>query len=365
MKLQQRITKFRNTVPLPAQYSISISLFFSLALLGSWLNPLIGYQGVALLMLILISLLAMFFDILPVLLAAVLSALTWNYFFTPPVYEFNFENPEDFFIFMMYFFIAVVNAALSFKAKVRNRKLREKEEKEKAIVLYNTILNSLSHELRTPIATIIGSVDAMNEKNVQLSPSHKKELMDEVSKAALRLNQQVENLLGLSRLESGMVKLHLDWTDINELVHRVLQNRSQPQTSHQVVFLPDDNLPLFKLDAVLMEQVLLNLLQNAIMYTPEGSTITIITQYVDKNCKIVVKDNGPGFPEPSIASAFDKFYRIGQSNTKGTGLGLSIVKGFVEAHNGQVELTNNREGGACFTIEIPAETSFVQSYKHE
>ena len=316
-------------------------------------------------MLMAVSLLAMFFDILPVLLAAVLSALTWNYFFIPPIYTFNIQHTEDLFLFMMYFFIAMVNAALTFKVRDRNKKIRDKEEKEKTIVLYNTIMNSLSHELRTPIATIIGSVDAMNEQNGRLSLLQKNELLNEVGKAAFRLNQQVENLLGLSRLESGMVKLNLDWTDINELIHRVILKCNQPQPNQSIIFYPGENLPLFKLDAVLIEQVIFNLIQNAILYTPEWTKITITTAFLKENCEITVIDNGPGFPATSIQNAFDKFYRIAQSNSMGTGLGLSIVKGFIEAHNGKVTLSNNTDGGACFSMEIPAETSFVQNLKHE
>lgn len=314
-------------------------------------------------MLLAVSILAVVFDILPVLLAAVLSALTWNYFFIPPIYEFNFENKEDMFLFVMYFFIAMVNAALSLKVKDRNRKLREKEEKEKAIAFYNTILNSLSHELRTPIATIIGSIDAINDQNRILTSNQKSELKHEISKAALRLDQHVENLLGLSRLESGMVKLNLDWIDINELIHRVLQKYTQPEPSQSITFLPGEKLPLFRLDAVLIEQVIFNLLQNAVLYTPEGTEITICTKYENEYCRISFKDNGPGFPESSIKFAFDKFYRIGTYNARGTGLGLSIVKGFTEVHNGKVTLSNIIEGGACFVIEIPAETSFIVNLK--
>lgn len=125
MNLKQKIkSKFLRDIPIPAQYSLSITVLFGIALLGSWLNPAIGYRGVALFMLLAVSILAVVFDILPVLLAAVLSALTWNYFFIPPIYEFNFENKEDMFLFVMYFFIAMVNAALSLKVKDRNRKLR-------------------------------------------------------------------------------------------------------------------------------------------------------------------------------------------------------------------------------------------------
>lgn len=366
MKIQlPRKRNLRRLVPLPAQYSLSISIFFLLALAGSFLESTLGYQGVALIMLVVMSILAMVFDIVPVLLAGILSALTWNYFFSPPKYEFNFENKEDLFLFTMYFIIAIVNVGLSFRQKARYRRIRDKEEKEKLIVFYNTVLNSLSHELRTPISTIIGCMDAMHGQNGNLTAAHKNELMEEVSTAALRLNQQVENLLGVSRLESGIVKLHLDWTDINELIHRVIHNRHQIDSVQSIIFQPGENLPLFKLDAILIEQVILNLLQNAIRYTPDTAEISINTMFENGNCVIIFRDNGPGFPETSIQAAFDKFYRVGHSNSGGTGLGLSIVKGFVEAHNGSVVLSNSISGGAYFSIEIPAETSFIQNIKNE
>ncbi len=366
MKIQLPIKRnLRRSVPLPAQYSLSISIFFLLALAGSFLESVIGHQSVALIMLLVMSILAMVFDIVPVLLAGILSALTWNYFFRPPIYEFNFVNKEDLFLFTMYFIIAFVNVGLSFRQKARYRMMRDKEENEKLIVFYNTVLNSLSHELRTPISTIIGCMDALHEQNGSLTTSNKNELMEEVSTAALRLNQQVENLLGVSRLESGIVKLNLDWTDINELIHRVIHNRSQMEPVQSIIFRPGENLPLFKLDAILIEQVILNLLQNAINYTPDNAEIFIDTMFENSNCKIIFRDTGPGFPESSIQSAFDKFYRLGHSNTGGTGLGLSIVKGFVEAHDGSVVLRNNISGGACFLIEIPAETSFIQNLKNE
>jgi two-component system sensor histidine kinase KdpD len=366
MKIKVPIKRnLRRSVPLPAQYSLSISIFFLLALAGSFLESTLGQQSVALIMLLVMSILALIFDIVPVLLAGILSALTWNYFFSPPIYEFNFENKEDFFLFTMYFIIALVNVGLSFRQKTRYKLMRDKEEKEKLILFYNTVLNSLSHELRTPISTIIGCMDALDEQNGNLPAQQKNELMMEVSIAALRLNQQVENLLGVSRLESGIVKLHKDWTDINELIHRVIHNRRKTEPIQPIIFSPGENLPLFKLDAILIEQVILNLLQNAIMYIPDDAEIFIETHFENGNCVIIFRDNGPGFPETAIQSAFDKFYRVEQSNSGGTGLGLSIVKGFIEAHNGTVILSNNVNGGACFLIRIPTETSFVQNIKNE
>lgn len=332
---------------------------------GFIVKETIGYQGVALMLLMAVSLLAMVFDILPVLVAAFLSALIWNFFFIPPVYTFRIDNAEDLFLFLMYFFIASVNAVLSNKINAINKKVRDKEEKDKAIALYNTILNSLSHELRTPISTIIGAVDAMKEQNGSLSPLHKTELLDEISQASFRLNDQVENLLNLSRLEAGIVRLKLDWTDINELIHTVIRKVKDGSAGHTIIFHANESLPLFKLDSILIEQVMHNILQNAIRYTPPSSTIVIEASYEDDACCLVIRDNGPGFPESEIKSAFDKFYRLSQPKSVGTGLGLSIVLGFVEAHNGTVQLSNSKEGGALFKIKLPAETSFLQNLKNE
>ena len=337
----------------------------SMAVLGSWVQPTVGYQGVALIMLMGVSLLAMFFEILPVLVSAVLSAVVWNFFFIPPVLTFTIHNTEDLFLFLMYFIIAMVNAVLTLKIRERNKRIREEEAREKTIILYDSILNSLSHELRTPVSTILGVVDVLRHDNGHLSKDQQAELLEEMNKASLRLNHQVENLLGLSRLESGMVRLRPDWTDINEIVYKVVSmfNESGPKQNLKVI--PGEHLPLFKLDPIVIEQVLFNLIQNAIMYTPETATITISTDYINEKCVITVADNGPGFPSSTIANVFDKFYRISKNNPMGTGLGLSIVKGFVEAHSGTIELKNNSTGGAHFRIEIPALTSFIQYLKNE
>ena len=119
----------------------------------------------------------------------------------------------------MYFVIALVNAVLTFKIRQIEKAARQKEEKAHTVKLYNTFLNSLSHELRTPIAAIIGATDNLQNNSAQLSPQNKNELVTEISKASFRLNQQVENLLNMSRLESGFIQPKKDWCDINELIY--------------------------------------------------------------------------------------------------------------------------------------------------
>ena len=369
-----------------SQYFISTIIVCFIATIGFLLSDIIDYQVVAFLLLVTVSILAMLFDIFPVLLAALLSALIWDFFFIPPHFTFTVGSTEDALLLLMYFVIAMINGVLTYKIRQMEKETREKETKEKAIKLYNTLFNSLSHELQTPISTIIGATDTLKDNAAKLTDKNRNALIDEISIAALRLNEQVENLLDISRLESGYLKLKEDWCDINELIYSVANKLQSKSDKHKIDIAIPENFPLFKLDFGIMEQVLYNLLNNAIQYTPENSTISVTTKYaitltehfdgnnatteVSSNNAhatliIIIADNGEGFPEYEIAKVFDKFYRLHHSHPGGTGLGLSIVKGFVEAHKGQINLKNISSGGAEFTIEISAQASYLNGLKNE
>ena len=346
------------------QYLASIFIVLAIAVLCFILQDWLSYRTSSLILLMTVSVIAMLFDIVPVIISAVLSALIWNFFFIPPIYNFHINNTQDLLMFFLYFFIALVNAVLTFKIREAEKKARDKEEKEHTIRLYNTLLNSLSHELRTPIATILGAVDTLNENKEKLSPGHQNILLDEIAKAGFRLNRQVENLLNISRLENGILKPKFDWCDINDLINSVLQKLSVNE-NHPVIFRFDENLPLFMIDEGFTEQIIHNLLHNAIQYTPEHSIIEIEVKHQSENLMILISDNGKGFPEDKIDLVFNKFYRLPNTKTGGSGLGLSIVKGFVEAQNGKIKLNNKENGGAVFTIEIPAEMSYINHLKNE
>lgn len=347
-----------------AQCIISVCIILVVTGGCFYASDVIGYKIVALVLLMAVSFIAMIFDILPVLIAAVLSAIGWNYFFIPPLYTFHIDNTEDVLMFSLYFIIALVNAVLTFKIRKTTKKLREEEEKEKTIKLYNNLLNSLSHELRTPISTIFSAVDVLREEEMRLSADRKRELIAQIDEASVRLNRQVENLLNMSRLESGMLKLKIDWCDLNELVLSVIR-KLESEHHRKIAYSSNDKLPLFKLDIGLMEQVLQNLLHNALIHTNSGAEVKIKILHEPQLCRILVVDNGGGFPPNEIENVFHKFYRLSNAKTGGSGLGLSIVRGFVEAHNGIIQLTNNEIGGATFTIEIPAETSYLNNLNNE
>lgn len=347
------------------QCLISITFVLIVSLICFFFSNHIDYRITALILLMTVSVTAMLFDIIPILITAFLSGLILNFFFIQPLFTFHITNTEDILLFFMYLIIALVSAVLTYKIREAENKARDKEEKEKTIQLYDTLLNSLSHELRTPIATIIGAIDTLKEHKNKLSENNQTELLEEIDKASIRLNRQVENLLNMSRLETGTLKTKLDWCDLNELIYAVVEKIAVVKNEHTIDFVPDEKLPLFKLDTGLIEEIIQNLVLNAIQYTTKKSVIKIAATHQSENCIISISDTGNGFPESQIEFVFDKFYRLPNTKTGGSGLGLSIVKGFVEAHNGSISLKNNANSGACFTITIPAEATYLNYLKNE
>jgi len=347
------------------QYTSSLALVLLVSAICFAFERFIGYRVVALLMLVVVYLLAIFFNIIPVLISAILCAAIWDFFFIPPIFTFYINNTEDRLMFMMFFIIASVNAVLTIKIRKVERIERDREEKENSIRLYNTLLNSLSHELRTPISTIIAVTDTLKDNYEKLSEDNRLELLKELELAGIRLNRQVGNLLNMSRLESGFLQLKKDWCDLNDLIYNVIQKASTDSYSQTVIFDADESLPLFRLDSGLIEQIIFNVLHNSLQYTPDNSVVTLTANCDQEICVIRISDNGNGVPVNELEHIFEKFYRIPHTKTGGTGLGLSIVKGFTEAHGGKASVKNLESGGAEFLIKIPAETNYIKNLKNE
>lgn len=343
------------------QYVISFLLVMIASAICYGVSAYIGYRVVAFILLLTVSLIAISFDIFPVLFSALISAFIWDFFFIPPRFTMSVGTTEDTILLLMYFVIAMINAVLTFKIRQVEKSSRKKEEKANTLKLYDTLLNSLSHELRTPIATIIAATDNLQANNKNLTIENKDELVAEISKASLRLNQQVENLLNMSRLESGFINPKRDWCDISELVYAIVKKIEENKITQKITININPNIPLCKTDKVMLEQIIYNLLNNACIYTKPGSTIHISAVNHADILQFIIEDDGEGFPEEEIENVFDKFYRLKHSKSGGTGLGLSIVKGFTEALKGNVGLQNISTGGARFTVEIPCETSYLKA----
>jgi two-component system sensor histidine kinase KdpD len=347
------------------QYLLVIAVISIVIITGLFLRDSVGHRVVAFVLLLSISVLALFLDIKPMILAAVLSALLWDYLFIPPLYTFNISTTEDRLLFTTYFIVALLHGVLTFKIREAQKEIRKREEKASSVKFYNTLLNSLSHELRTPITTIIGACDNILSNNTKLSENNKHELLEEISTAAIRLNHQVENLLNMSRLESGVFKMKKDWCDVRELIYNALNRFDIALKDFPVTVFVPENFPLFKLDYGLMEQILANLINNIIQHTPVGTSFVITADCVEEKLVLSIADTGKGFPESEVEKVFEKFYRLKGSRPGGTGLGLSIVRGFVEAQGGTIALRNLPLSGAEFTMTFATEISYLSGLKNE
>jgi two-component system sensor histidine kinase KdpD len=227
------------------------------------------------------------------------------------------------------------------------------------------LLNSISHELRTPLAAITGALSSLGE-SARGAPSERLDagvaldLVDAATRQAHRLNRLVGNLLDMTRLEAGALRLTLEPLDLQDLIATVTADPSAGLTSHPVLtHLPDD-LPLVQADAVLMGQVLLNLLDNAGKFSPPGAPVSISARRGGDEIVISVSDQGVGIPPADLKRIFDKFYRAENPEraglpgaAAGTGLGLSICKGIVEAHGGRIWAGSNPSGGATLFFTLP------------
>jgi two-component system sensor histidine kinase KdpD len=219
--------------------------------------------------------------------------------------------------------------------------------------LYKTLLNSVSHELRTPLTAIRGAATSLLEPNIGSDLAAREALSQEINEAATRLNRIVENLLDMTRLESGRLRLNLEWCDVNDLVSITLNRLKNEMADHIVILDIAPDLPLVRIDFGLMEQALYNLVHNAAIHTPPGTRVRISARVEGQELALSVADRGPGLPSQDLERVFDKFYRAPGASAGGTGLGLSIARGLVEAHGGHITAENRSNGGARFTIRLP------------
>jgi len=218
--------------------------------------------------------------------------------------------------------------------------------------LRSSLLSSVSHDLRTPLAVISAAAGSLLAPGAGLDEAARSELLSDIHAEASQLSRLIENLLDMTRVEAGGLELRREWCSWEEIVGSAL-NRVERQLGDRpiAVTLPAE-LPLVSVDAVLMETVLVNLLENAVRYTPPDSPLEIGGAALEDVVEVWIGDRGPGLPPGTTGQVFDRFFR-GQAKGRGFGLGLAIVKGIVEAHGGSVSAENRNEGGALFRVRLP------------
>ncbi|MDZ4401843.1 ATP-binding protein [Prosthecobacter sp.] len=343
------------------QFSWGLTIIFVLASACWVLLPYTGYLFSALVFLMVIVLAGTRWNRGPVLAMAVVSALVWNFIFIPPQFTLHIEKPQDIIMFAIFFVVALSMGHLITRLREREAALerhhREREEllaqKHRAELLaeserlHRTLLDSISHELKTPIAIIRTALDGLGQGNPYAA---------EIETANRRLQRIVENFLEMTRVESEALKPHLDWCEIGDVLHATTTPLHRELAEHPSIITGIESLPLLMLDSRLLAQALGNVLHNATLYAPAGTPVEIAVSLTNNTLEFRVHDHGPGLALGIEEHLFDKFYRAPDSPAGGTGLGLAIARGLMRAMKGDIEAHNHPEGGAEFMLRLPVKT---------
>jgi len=251
------------------------------------------------------------------------------------------------------------------QAVERERLRREALETEvlrRSDELKTSLLNAVSHDLRTPLASIVASAGSLRQEDVTWTTEDRRAFVDTIEQEANRLNAIIENLLDLSRMESGILSPRKEWYDVRALVDDVLGRLRPVTAAHQVVVDVPDDLPPVDLDYVEIDQVLSNLVENAVKYVPAGGEIRVSARREDGQLRVEVADRGPGISHEVLPRLFEAFFRgdDARRRRRGSGLGLAVAKGLVEAHGGRIWAENRAGGGARFVFTLPVRQAQAQ-----
>jgi two-component system sensor histidine kinase KdpD len=222
--------------------------------------------------------------------------------------------------------------------------------------LRSALLSSLSHDLRTPLVSIMGSASSLLNYDQMLDDVKRRELAQTIQDEADRLNRFVQNLLDMTRLGAGALKPRLDWSDLNDIVGAAITRANRLSRHHIIKVELSPDIPLINVDSILLEQVFFNLIDNACKYSPPQTIVKIWAKATPDYLSIEVSDQGPGIPEIDRDKVFDMFYRVnhGDQQVAGTGLGLAICRGIIEAHSGTIKTEPGLHGaGTCIIIHLP------------
>lgn len=248
------------------------------------------------------------------------------------------------------------------RARLR-REATEAEIFRRADELKTALLNAVSHDLRTPLASIITAAGSLRQEDVTWTDEDRRDLARDIEQEALRLNRIVGNLLDLSRLEAGGLRPEKSWYDLGALIDDVIGRLRQVTSQHLLIVDIPEDLPPVPLDYVAIDQVVSNLIENAVRYTPLSTEIRITARRAGPAVRVEVADRGPGIPPAALPRLFEPFFRIATAapGWRGTGLGLAVAKGLIEAHGGVIWVENRPDGGACFGFTLPLDATTLRS----
>lgn len=292
----------------------------------------------------------------PSLLAAALSGAGFAFFFAPPIFRFSISDLTHIVTFLVLVGVAIIVSELARRVRVRERESEARRLEVEREHLRGTLLGAVSHDLRTPLASIMGAASALASDGDGMPAATRAELARSIQHEADRLNRRVRELLDMTRLESGAVKVRKEWEAIEDVVGAVLARADALLAGRPVMTRMPDDLPLVPMDAQLIEQVLANLVENAVKFSEPGTPVEISVAVGNVHVVVEVADRGPGIPPGDEERVFQKFVRLdGGRRLDGVGLGLAVCRAIVELHGGRIRVENRDGGGVAFRFELPLE----------
>ena len=284
--------------------------------------------------------------------SAIVSVFAVNFAFTYPYYVFDFFVGESILSAVIMLAVAVFTSTLN--SRIRDQeKLRTENEKER---MRGNLLRAISHDLRTPLTSILGNADSLISNFDALDEGMRKQIFSDIYEDAGWLIELVENLLALTKIEDGSVKLQLSDQVVEDVVREALRHVERRKNEHEITVDCGEDILLARMDAKLIVQVLVNLINNAVKYTQAGSKIRITAGKEEKNVWIAVEDNGPGIPAECREHVFEMFYsgknKVSDSR-RSLGLGLALCRSIVNAHGGELVLRDCAPHGCHFRFTLP------------
>ena len=338
--------------------------------LGDHVNPI----TVALIFLLFVLLTATVFGSSPAIFCSILAMLCFNFFFLPPIGTFVISDSDNLIALFAFLMVAVTAGQLSAKAKRRAEeserlyrelqgafeKASQAEALKQSEKLKTALLDAVTHDLRTPLTSIKASVTMLIEEHnenavhVTLEREGRTELLEVINEETDRLNNFVESMVELARIEAGEINLRKVESNVEEIISMALQRAASLTANHQIKVELEDDLQKVSVDSKAIAEVVYNLLDNAAKYSPRNSTIEIQAKQIDEEMLISIEDEGKGIVETEREKVFRKFYRS-DKQTAGFGMGLAIVRGIVEAHGGRIWIEQGKTG-ARFIFNLPIKT---------
>ena len=328
-------------------YLISVGLVFIMTLFGEFVKRKLEPTNIVMFYLLAVVIAAIRWGQGPAIVTSILSVFAFDFFLVPPYLTLSVADLQYIFTFIAFLIVGVVVSTLA--SKTREQVIQRQTEK-----LQSALLNSISHDLRTPLASITGSLTALLDSDSGLDDATRRELLETAFEESDRLNRLVINLLDMTRMEAGALRISRKPCELRDVLGVSLEQLKEKIGSRNIrIDIPRD-FPEVSMDFSFMMKVFFNLIDNALKYSSADTSIVIKAAPLKDKVRIEIKDQGVGIPRGDLKRIFDKFYRVERpQQITGTGLGLSICKGIIEAHGGEIASQNNPDKGATFIITLP------------